>query len=198
MEHRKIYIINKRIILDLKLCIWKYLVLMLIVESEKKYKTFHKGNWVYYSELKGIDIAKELHINPSTVSRHINHLKASYCIDKTKFGYSTFEYIEKLFSEISDNESILFHNDSRLFEFCKTPEQILISLYLWNEFFLKSRDLKKIEIYTNLPVDKKTVDNTIEYLENNQTIRIWKNKIMFSEKAKKIFSDVISENDIKY
>ena len=134
MEHRKIYIINKRIIFDLKLCIWKYLVLMLIVESEKRYKTFHKGTWVYYSELKGIDIAKELNIHTSTVSKHLSYLKASYCIDKTKFGYSTFQYIEKLFSDISDNDSILFHNDIRLFEYCKTPEQILTSMYLWNEF----------------------------------------------------------------
>ena len=86
----------------------------------------------------------------------------------------------------------------RLYKFCKTPEQILIAVYLWNEFYLKSRDLKKVEIYTNIPVHKDTVDNTLEHLNNNQTIKEWKNKIKFLSKSKQVFYDVINESEINY
>ncbi|OWP75860.1 hypothetical protein [Flavobacterium oreochromis] len=198
MSKGKIYIINKRIILDFKMCISEYFVLMLIVKSERKFKTMHKGTRVRYSEIKGIDIANELLINPSNVSRNINKLKKKYCIDKTKFGYCVAEHIESYFNDVSKSDCILFYNDVRLYEFCKTPEQILVAMYLWNEFYLKSRDLKKNEIYTNIPVHKDTVDNTLEHLNNNQTIRELKNKIVFLSKSKHVFYDVINESEMNY
>lgn len=45
---------------------------------------------------------------------------------------------------------------------------------------------------------KKTVYNAIDDLNNNQTIREWKNKVVFSSKAKQIFYDVINESEINY
>lgn len=198
MSKGKIFIINKRVILDFKMCISEYLVLMSIVKSERKFKTMHKGTRVRYSEIKGIEIAKELLINPSNVSRHINKLKRKYCIDKTKFGYCIAEHIETYFNDVSKNDSILFYSDFRLYEFCKTPEQILIAMYLWNEFYIKSKELKVNEVFTNIPVDRKTVYNAINDLNNNQTIREWKNKVVFSSKAKQIFYDVINESEINY
>ena len=71
-------------------------------------------------------------------------------------------------------------------------------MYLWNEFYIKSKELKVNEVFTNIPVDKKTVYNAIDDLNNNQTIREWKNKVVFSSKAKQIFYDVINESEINY
>ena len=117
MSKGKIFIINKRVILDFKMCISEYLVLMSIVKSERKFKTMHKGSRVYYSEINGKEIAKELNFHPSTISRNIKKLKQKYCIDETRFGYSVFEYIESDFNDISTNDTILLYNDIRLYDY---------------------------------------------------------------------------------
>ena len=74
MSKGKIFIINKRVILDFKMCISEYLVLMSIVKSERKFRTMHKGTRIRYSEIKGIDIANEL---LSCLNFFINFFKQS-------------------------------------------------------------------------------------------------------------------------
>ena len=189
----KVHLLNKEIILTLNLCITSYLILAAIVESERKYRTLINGTYFRYSELKGLQIAKNLLVHPSTVSYHLKKLINKEYVIKTKFGYCISDNVEELFSKQIATDLIGLSMHPELAKFCKTPEQVLVATFLWNEFYLKNRKINKTDISKDLSIDRKTIYNIINDFENRQILRIWKKKVCFLNEAKGIFLNVIEK-----